>query len=70
MCACPQCLGLWLDAGQLSRLLELVEPPRQADLSKIGQSLPGSSSSDSIDGLADILEFAAEVFDVVGNIAE
>jgi Zn-finger nucleic acid-binding protein len=70
MCACRQCLGLWLEAGQFSRLLELVEPPRQAELSKIGQSLSGSSSSSSVDGLGDILEFASDILDVVGNIAD
>jgi Zn-finger nucleic acid-binding protein len=73
MCACPQCLGLWLDAGQLSRLLALVEPSKQADLSKIGQSLqamPGNSAFDNLGGLGDILEFAAEVMDVVGNVTD
>ncbi|WP_187358797.1 TFIIB-type zinc ribbon-containing protein [Pseudoduganella aquatica] len=70
MCACRQCLGLWLEAGQFSRLLELVEPPRQADLSNIGQCVPGSSSSSSIDGLGDILEFASDVFDVLGNFTD
>lgn len=57
---------------QLSRLLELVEPRRQADLSKIGQrlgTLPSSSVLDSLDGVGDILEFAAEVLDGVGTIS-
>jgi Zn-finger nucleic acid-binding protein len=65
MCACPQCLRLWLDAGQLAQLLELVEPPKQEDLSKIGLSLPGNSSANGFDGLGDLLEFASEVLDVV-----
>ncbi len=73
MCVCPQCLGLWLKAGQLSRLLELVGPPEQTDLSKIGQSLTTLRSSvgpSCIDGLGDILEFPIDVIDAIGTLAE
>jgi Zn-finger nucleic acid-binding protein len=73
MCVCPQCFGLWLGASQLSRLLELVGPPKQADLSKIGQSLTTMRSSvgpSSPDGLGDILEFAIDVFDAIGKLAD
>ncbi len=73
MCVCKQCLGLWLDAGQLSRLLELMGPPKQEDLSKIGQSLTTMRSSagpSSIDGLGDILELAVDVFGAIGKLAD
>lgn len=73
MFVCPQCLGLWLAPGQLSRLLELVGPPKQADLSKIGQSLTTVRSSvgpSGIDGLGDILEFSVDVFDAIGKLAD
>jgi Zn-finger nucleic acid-binding protein len=73
MCACQQCLGLWLDAGQFSRLLDLLEPPKQADLSKIGQSLPTIRSkidTGGIEGLGDILEIASDVFNTIGKLAD
>jgi Zn-finger nucleic acid-binding protein len=73
MCACPQCLGLWLEADQLSRLMELVRPPKQADLSKIGQGLTtirGSATGSDIAGLGDILEFSVDVVDVIGKVAD
>jgi|SRR5450830_320600 len=73
MCVCPQCLGLWLDVGQLSRLLELVGPPKQEDLSKIGQSLTTLRSRvdpSDIDGLGDVLDIATDVFDAIGKLAD
>lgn len=73
MFVCPQCLGLWLVFDQLSRLLELVGPPKQANLSKIGQSLTMVRSNvgpNGIDGLGDILEFSVDVFDAIGKLAE
>lgn len=73
MWACPQCLSLWLEAGQLSRLLELVQPHRPADLSKIGQHLGTMSDSSvfgNLDGAGDLLEFAAEILDGIGTIPD
>lgn len=71
MCVCSQCLGLWLTPGQWTRLLELVEQPKQTDLSKIGQSLsalPDCSlgASSSLDGYRDILEF----IDAIGKLVD
>lgn len=73
LCACPQCLGLWLDAGQLSRLLELAGPPRQTDLSTIGDSLatiPSNSSCGTLESFGDIFEFSADVLDVLGKLTD
>ena len=73
LCACPQCLGLWLDAGQLSRLLELSGPPRQTDLSAIGDSLAtisNNSSSGTLESLGDIMEFSSDVLDIIGKLTD
>lgn len=73
MCACPQCLGLWLDAGQLSRLLEMAGPPKQTDLSTFRDSLAtirSNSSCGPLDGVGDIMEFAADVLDSIGKLTD
>lgn len=73
MDACPRCLGLWLAAGQWSRLLELAGPPRQTDLSTIGRSLariPNASSFNNLESFADILELSADLVEAIGKISD
>ena len=73
MRVCPQCFGLWLDAAQLSRLLELASPPTQANLSKIGQSLttmPRSSAPGRLEELGHIVEFSAGIFKAIGKFVD
>lgn len=73
VCACPQCLRLWLEAGTLSRLFDVVAPPRQEDLSSIGQSLSemgNSAALSDLDGLGDILDLTGDVFDAIGNLTD
>ena len=73
MCACPQCLGLWLGAAQFSLLQEVIEPPKQADLSKIGRGLSTISDhsiADSVAGIGELLEFASDVLDVIGEFRD
>lgn len=70
LCACPQCLGLWLDAGKLSRLLELAGPPKQPDLSAIGQSLPDLPHHRTADEIEGILELSADALRVISKLLE
>lgn len=73
LCACPQCIRLWLDAGTLSRLLNVVTQPRQEDLNRIGQNRPemgNSAGLSDLDGLGDILDLAGGVFDAIGNLTD
>lgn len=81
LCACPQCLGLWLSGDQWTRLSEIVGPPRQADLSGVVQNLTttaaygtfGSNSLSNINGLdsiGDILELSVEIIEAIGKLAD
>jgi len=81
LCACPQCLGLWLSGEQWTRLSEIVGPPRQADLSGVVQNLTatatyGSFGSNSLnnlnglDGIGDILEVSIEIIEAIGKLAD
>ena len=73
LCACPQCLRLWLDQGKLSRLLELAGPARQTDLSAIGQSLqevPRHRAADRIQDAASILDLSADALRLIGKLLD
>jgi Zn-finger nucleic acid-binding protein len=70
VCTCPQCFRLWLEPGTLSRLLDIVAPPRQEDLSRIGHSLAAVASRDGLsglDGLGDIFDLTGDVLNTIGN---
>lgn len=65
---CPACHGVWLAAGQMSRLLELVQPARPAHLNNLPRagSAPEKSGfdvNDAVDGIR-LLSHLADV--VVG----
>lgn len=73
LCACPQCLVLWLEAGKLSLLLELAGPPRQSDLSIIGRSLqdlPGQRTAITLEDVGDILDFSADALRLVDKLLD
>lgn len=73
LCACPQCLRLWLDKGELARLLELAGPARQPDLSTIGQRLPdvpSHRSANSIGDIGNILELSADTLSLIGKLLD
>ncbi|RZT08626.1 hypothetical protein SAMN05216319_2959 [Duganella sp. CF402] len=79
MCACPQCLNLWLSHDQWVRLLDMVGPPKQTDLSGVVPGLAatqgtfGLSSPDAfntLDGIGDILELSAEIIEAIGKLTD
>lgn len=66
---CPDCHGVWLAAGQVSRLLELVQPARPANLNNVtlNGSPPRKNGFDVGDAVEGI-ELLSDIADVLFRI--
>jgi Zn-finger nucleic acid-binding protein len=83
VCACPQYLGIWLNRDQWTRLLDIVGPPKQTDLSGVLQGLTQPAAQDTfgtfgsnglnldgLDTIGDILELSVEIVEAIGKLAD
>lgn len=74
LCACPQCSGLWLAAGQFSRLLDVAGLSGQNSLALDALATPASGSSNassgSFDGVADLFELTVDLLDIFSHFGD
>lgn len=71
LCACRQCGGLWLAAGQFRRLLDVAGLSGQESLALGVVGTPASSSSSgSFDGVADLFELTVDLLDLLSKFTD
>lgn len=72
MCACPKCYGLWLDAGQFSRLAAIAGPASLAAGAAIAQSTPvqeNTASSDTFEAWETVIELGTDILGAIGDLS-
>jgi len=66
---CPSCHGVWLDPGELEKILNLVKVPERIDLTKVNSKL--NEIEDNIDLVDSIIDIDVSVLgDILGFVGD